>query len=151
MIIFFLLNHLDLQEKNQDVRLRNNLKSGSKPASVAGSTQSINDCPKIAPDTVSEKKEIKEPSFKDSMKIILYYLFADLKKKQRSFRIGLITVMLVTACITIFTSGLVISPLIFMKLAENDVGEADVVLTPAVGSNKTVLNPPNAAMYCSYA
>jgi len=93
------------------------------------------------------KKATKTHSFIGSLKIILTYLLADLKKKQRSFKIGLITVLLVTSCITILTSGIYISPLIFMKLAENDVGEIDTVLNPSVGTNRTELNLPNALTY----
>ena len=94
----------------------------------------------------TDEKPIPSSSFIGSMKIIMTYLLADLKKKQYSFRIGLITIILVTTCITILMSGIQISPLIFMKLAENEVGEIDGLLTPSVGTNRTLLNLPNIIM-----
>lgn len=117
------------------------------PVSQAGTAPTTPDTDAQIRSKDSPGKAAPEPSFRDSMKIIVTYLISDLKKKQRSFRIGLLTVLIVTTCITVLMSGITISPLIFMKLSENDVGETDVVLTPAVGSNRTLLNPHDAATY----
>jgi len=107
----------------------------------------------IYPQSALLEKEENKPassSFIGSIKLILAYLFADLKKKQRSFRIGLITIIIVTTFVTLLMSGIIISPLIFLRLSESDVGEIDAVLNPSIGTNRTFLNLPNLAMYNFY-
>lgn len=81
-----------------------------------------------------------------SFRIMFRYLLADLKKKQRAFRIGFITVLLVVAFVTALESGIQSVPLVFLKLAENEVGETDLVMTP---TKSIIYNPPHAAMYFS--
>lgn len=63
------------------------------------------------------------------MEIIYEFLIQDIKKRPRAFKIGLFTVFLVITFIALLISCLSISPVIFVKLSEDSVGDADIILT----------------------
>ena len=85
-----------------------------------------------------------EHGFIASLRIIFRYLLAELRKKQRAFKIGFGTILIVVTFLTALESGLESVPLAFFKVAENQAGEADFVMTP---TKTTFYNPPNAAVY----
>ncbi len=89
--------------------------------------------------------EVIEHGFIASLRIIFRYLLAELRKKQRAFKIGFGTILIVVTFLTALESGLESVPLAFFKVAENQAGEADFVMTP---TKTTFYNPPNAAVYC---
>lgn len=62
--------------------------------------------------------------------VIYNYLSADLIKKQRSFKIGLISIYLVVFFITMLMNGISLCPTLFIRLSEDQVGEADFIFTP---------------------
>ncbi len=111
--------------------------------------------PLMRPGTASEPVHEKSPDavpmiaehgFIASMRIIFRYLMAELKKKQRAFKIGFGTIMIVVTFVTALESGLHAIPLAFLKISENNAGETDVAMYP---TKTTVYNPPNVAQYYS--
>ena len=75
----------------------------------------------------------------ENIKVVTNYLKSDLVKKQRSFRLGLITIFLVVLFISILMNFIIISPIIFLKLSENQIGEGDLIMTPLL-MQKDVVN-----------
>lgn len=57
------------------------------------------------------------------------YIIADMKKKPRSYKIGIFTVTLTISFVILLYSILDILPLVFLKQAQNTVGESDFVYT----------------------
>ena len=69
---------------------------------------------------------------------------SEMKKKQRAFKIGFGTVMIVVIFVTALESVLQSVPLVFLKIAEDQVGEADIIMMPT----KAILyNPENLLVY----
>ena len=66
------------------------------------------------------------------------YLSAETRRNSRGFLVGLFTVFLVVSVIALIQNETLKSPVIFFKVAENSVGETDVVLTPGLGNNGQV-------------
>ena len=62
--------------------------------------------------------------------VIFNYLKSDLIKKQRAFKIGLISIYLVVFFITMLMNAISISSSIFIRLSEDQVGEADFIFLP---------------------
>ena len=65
--------------------------------------------------------------------VILDYLHSDLFKKQRSFKIGLISIFLVVFFIGLLINIIQLSPNIFLRLSEESIGEADFIFAPSLG------------------
>jgi len=65
---------------------------------------------------------------------IVSYLISDIKKKPRSFNIGIFTVFLVVSFLTLLQSVVDITPVAFLKLAEDAVGAVDFQLTAISGT-----------------
>ena len=65
-----------------------------------------------------------------NLKVILNYLKSDIVKKQRSFKIGLISIFLVVFFIALLTNTISVSPIVFLRLSENQAGETDIIMTP---------------------
>jgi hypothetical protein len=63
------------------------------------------------------------------------YLVASIKKKPRSIKIGVFTIFLVVSFITLLGNAVQTSKIIFMKLSEDTVGEADFILQALPGAN----------------
>ena len=68
------------------------------------------------------------------------YLHAETKRNYRGFVVGLFTVLLVVAVIALIQNNTLKSPIIFFKVAENSVGETDLVLTPGAGNYDVVVD-----------
>jgi hypothetical protein len=98
----------------------------------------------LVPLRTKSQSMIISHGFFGSIRIMLRYLFADLKKKQHAFRIGFITILLVVAFVTALESGIQSVPLVFLKLAENEVGETDLVMT---STRSIIYNPIHARVY----
>jgi len=64
-----------------------------------------------------------------SLVVAVKYVFSDSKKNRRAWFIGFFTVFLVVTFTTILQNAIAKSPIIFMKLAEDQVGEYDLLLT----------------------
>ena len=69
-------------------------------------------------------------SYLSSLSMLVEYLTADLHKRQRSFRIGVFSIFIVVAFLSTLLSAVMMSSVIYLKVAENQAGEADIILTP---------------------
>jgi hypothetical protein len=58
---------------------------------------------------------------------LLKYIFSDIRKKPRAYKIGIFTVTITVAFVVIIYNILYSAPVVFMKLAEDQVGETDIV------------------------
>jgi len=72
----------------------------------------------------------KFKEFFASFKIIYAYVITDIEKKPRSFKIGVFSIFLVVCFLVILQSVLYLTPLIFIKLAEEQNGHYDLTITP---------------------
>eukprot|EP00742_Colponemidia_sp_Colp-10_P003305 GILJ01003519.1.p1 GENE.GILJ01003519.1~~GILJ01003519.1.p1 ORF type:complete len:1186 (-),score=204.90 GILJ01003519.1:249-3806(-) len=93
-------------------------------------------------------KEQKEPFIAKSihgqgiwpgLRLAVNYVIADTKKRVRSFRIGVLTVFLVVLFVSLLQSAVQLSPIMFLRLAEQTVSETDLMLTPVPAKNDTTL------------
>ena len=67
--------------------------------------------------------------------IILFYLKSDLIKRQRDFKIGLISIFLVVFFLTLLLNAIQISSCIFLSISEQQTSEIDLILTPYLKNN----------------
>jgi hypothetical protein len=65
----------------------------------------------------SKDGSIEEKNFCAALSTVLQYLLADLKKKSRSFKIGVCTILLVVSFITLLKSVIEVSPVAFLTLS----------------------------------
>jgi hypothetical protein len=66
-----------------------------------------------------------------NLRVVFQYLKSDFNKKKRSFTIGIISVFLVVFFICVLMNAIEMSPVIFLRLCEDQSGETDVILLPA--------------------
>lgn len=88
-------------------------------------------------------KYIVEHTLFASIKIIFRYLMAEFKKKPKLFMIGFGTILIVVTFLTAIKSGIESVPLAFLKIAEEQAGETDLIIVPA---KTTIYNPTNAVL-----
>ena len=72
----------------------------------------------------------KKDVLPSNLSVIINYLKSDLIKKQRSFKIGLISIYLVVFFLTLLLNAIQLCPCIFIKLTEEQNSEIDLILTP---------------------
>lgn len=70
-----------------------------------------------------------------NLRVVMQYLKSDFNKKKRSFTIGIISVLLVVFFICVLMNAIEMSPVIFLRLCEDQSGETDVILLPAAIQN----------------
>ena len=80
--------------------------------------------------------------FQSSLIVIINYLKSDLIKKQRSFKIGLISIFLVVFFLTLLLNAIQLSPCIFIKISEEQKSEIDLFLTPYLSKENTDIKKP---------
>ena len=81
--------------------------------------------------------------FHSSLIVIINYLKSDLIKKQRSFKIGLVSIFLVVFFLTLLLNAIKLSPCIFIKISEEQKSEIDLILTPYLSKENTDTKKPN--------
>ena len=67
--------------------------------------------------------------------VTINYLKSDLIKKQRAFKIGLISIFLVVFFLTLLLNAIELCSCIFIKLSEEQTGEIDLIITPYLTSH----------------
>ena len=68
--------------------------------------------------------------FMASLVASVKYVWADLRRNKRTMLVAVITVALVVGFVLLLQNSISRAPIIFLKLAENQVGESDLVLQP---------------------
>eukprot|EP01087_Luapelamoeba_hula_P011389 TRINITY_DN3089_c0_g1_i1.p1 TRINITY_DN3089_c0_g1~~TRINITY_DN3089_c0_g1_i1.p1 ORF type:complete len:1336 (+),score=202.48 TRINITY_DN3089_c0_g1_i1:44-4051(+) len=63
--------------------------------------------------------------------VSLRYVTADSKRNKRNFFVAVVTIVIVVTFVVSLSTSITKSSLVFIKLAENTVGEYDVVMTPS--------------------
>lgn len=66
------------------------------------------------------------------------YVWTDVKRSKKNALIGVFTIVLVLTCVCLLQNAIEKSPMIFMKIAENEVGEFDLILTPKASDSTDV-------------
>jgi hypothetical protein len=56
---------------------------------------------------------------------VVNYIISDIKKKQRSFKIGLLTIMLAVAFTAFLDGAFEVAPLAFLKAGQDQIGSTD--------------------------
>ena len=69
--------------------------------------------------------------FVSTLKTIIGFIVGDIVKKPRTFKIGLFSIYIVVAFLIILESVLKLTPSLFLKIAEDQAGQADFVFAPA--------------------
>ena len=72
--------------------------------------------------------------FYSNLVVTMNYLKSDLIKKQRAFKIGLISIFLVVFFLTLLLNAIELCSCIFIKLSEEQSGEIDLIFTPFLTS-----------------
>jgi len=73
---------------------------------------------------------MKSKTFFANLKVVLNYLKSNIIKNPRTFKIGFVSIFLVVFFISLLMNAISISPVIFTRLTEDIVGEADIVMIP---------------------
>ena len=68
-----------------------------------------------------------------SCEVVTRYLVVEQTKKQRALKIGIFTVFLVVMCMTMLKSVVDVSPIIFVKIGQDQVGAIDYTMTSPSG------------------
>jgi hypothetical protein len=66
---------------------------------------------------------------KNTIGYIVSYMAAEIKRRPNAFRIGMATICLIVAFISVLESGLVNTSLIYLRMAENQAGEFDISIS----------------------
>ena len=84
-----------------------------------------------------EKKEDKTIKISSAFntQVLFNYIFSDMFKKPKSYIIGIFTVSITVAFFAIIYNILDVSPVIFLKLAQDQVGESDFIFHAKAGQN----------------
>ena len=77
--------------------------------------------------------------------LLLRLVWNDLRNVPKGFKIGILTIFMVVGFLTVLAAGDELTPLIFIKLAENQIGDADFIIT-AKQLNGTKLNFVDSSM-----
>ena len=75
--------------------------------------------------------------------VTINYLKSDLIKKQRAFKIGLISIFLVVFFLTLLLNAIELCSCIFIKLSEEQASEIDLIFTPFL-TKRFVTNQKNS-------
>nr|CAG4716010.1 unnamed protein product [Naegleria fowleri] len=73
-----------------------------------------------------------------SLMFSLIYVTSDTKKRCTSFLVGLITIAIVVFVVSILYNSILKANLIFLKLSEDNVGDADIMFTPKFTNSTTI-------------
>jgi len=95
--------------------------------------------------SISLRSELRS-RFKEvsgALAILLNYIFTDIEKRPRTFKIGVFSVFLVVTFLVVLQSALHMTPIIFLRLAENQSGQYDFTLAPVAAANDTRLDSSN--------
>jgi len=76
--------------------------------------------------------EVPKTSLIGNLLVAINYVWTDTKKNKKSFLIGCFAVTLVVFATTLLQNTVQNSPMIFLKVAENTLGEYDMTLWPSV-------------------
>jgi hypothetical protein len=73
-----------------------------------------------------------------SLALAAEYLSASLRRDRRAWILGIVTVAIVVTFASLLESGISTSPVIFMKLAEDQAGETDLQIVAEVSADNTL-------------
>lgn len=79
---------------------------------------------------VESESSTNAHGYLSTLQLLVEYLTADLQKRQRSFRIGVFSIFIVVAFLSTLLSAVMLSSVIYLKVAEDQAGEGDIILTP---------------------
>lgn len=145
--------NVPLQDKNPlferatPEKVSNNSFSSDNPFSNSPALPKV-DFAKVGKDNVKgvelEKFTRKPTILKESgvfaiLTIVLTYIITDIQKKPRSFKIGLFSIFIVVGFLVVMQSALQVSAIVFLKISENQVSDADLILTPIPATNDSRL------------
>jgi ABC-type antimicrobial peptide transport system permease subunit len=94
------------------------------------------------------EKKIPSTSVLGNLNVAFRYVLAETVKNKRNFFVGVITVFIVVFSISLLQNTVVNSPVLFLKLSEDTVGEFDLVMTPksTAESQSFFLNATDAGL-----
>lgn len=74
------------------------------------------------------RQQLQAQSIFSLLKTISAYLYSDIRKKQRSFGIGVFTVFLVVSFITTLKSMIDVAPIAMLKVGQDQAGSIDLMM-----------------------
>lgn len=74
------------------------------------------------------RQQLQEQSFCSLIATIMAYLLSDIRKKKRSFGIGVFTVFLVVSFITTLKSMIDVAPIAMLKVGQDQAGSIDLMM-----------------------
>ena len=96
-----------------------------------------NDCTNPEQPLLDESGLGLNSSWKKTLALLTNYVGADIQKRPRSFRIGVFSVFIVVAFLSMLFSIVLLSSVVYLKVSENETGETDIYLVPVPASNDT--------------
>ena len=74
-----------------------------------------------------------------TLQIIISYILTDMRKKPRSFKIGVFSIFIVVSFLIVLQSAKQLTPALFIRLSEGEAGDADLILRAVALENDTRL------------
>jgi hypothetical protein len=90
---------------------------------------------KYADPLVTKLKE-----FMGTLVTLVNYITTDIEKRPRSFKIGVFSIFLVVTFLVVLQSALELTPLVFLKMAQDKTGQYDFTILPISAENDTRLS-----------
>ncbi len=95
-------------------------------------------------ENIKSELQFKFKEIVGALSILLNYIITDIDKRPRTFKIGVFSVFLVVTFLVVLQSALHMTPIVFLRLAENQSGQYDFTLQPVAAVNDTRLDSSNA-------
>jgi len=95
-------------------------------------------------ENIKSELQFKFKEIVGALSILLNYIITDIDKRPRTFKIGVFSVFLVVTFLVVLQSALHMTPIVFLRLAENQSGQYDFTLQPVAAVNDTRLDSTNA-------
>eukprot|EP01130_Rhizamoeba_saxonica_P018176 TRINITY_DN9018_c0_g1_i1.p1 TRINITY_DN9018_c0_g1~~TRINITY_DN9018_c0_g1_i1.p1 ORF type:complete len:884 (-),score=164.69 TRINITY_DN9018_c0_g1_i1:953-3604(-) len=94
------------------------------------------------PSQINEPNEAGLSQIIGNLVLSVRYVWAETKKSKRNFLVGCTTIFLVVFALSVLQTAVEVAPILFLKLAEDSVGEYDLVMIPgkSTQSNSFFLN-----------
>lgn len=88
---------------------------------------------------ISSNSSFSLQFFLSTLQIITHYIYTDIRKKPRAFKIGVFSIFIVVSFLIVLQTAKTLTPALFIRLSEAQAGDADLVLSSVALENDTRL------------
>lgn len=85
------------------------------------------------------ENDLSISSIQGSLLIIFTYILTDIRKKPHSFKIGVFSIFIVVAFLIVLETAKLLTPALFIRLSEGEIGDGDLTIRSVALENDTRL------------